>query len=225
MAEHKDNLVENAQKQLLNIEAFTEKNQKALMIGGGAIVLIIGGLLYLFMQYLPEQNLKAQKAMYMAEFAFAKDSFDLALNGNAAYKGFANVADNYSMTKAGKLAQYYAGISCLNLKKFDDAIKYLDKFSTDDPIIGALRLNALGDAYAEKGQMDQAVKQYQNAASFSDNEKYTPLYLFKTGAAYEYLKDYTQAEKYYTQVRDLYPNSDESRDIEKYIARAGAAAK
>ncbi len=222
MADVTENLGENLQEGLGKVEQFVEDNKQKVLIAGGVVVLLVVGLVYLFAKFLPEQNLKAQKAMYMAEFAFAKDSFAVALNGNAANKGFAQVASDFGWTKAGKLANYYAGICCLNLKKYDDAVKYLDKFSTSDPIVGALRLSALGDAYTELGKFDDGIKQYEKAASFSDNESYTPYFLFKTGLAYEKAKKPEDAKKCYEKVRSQYPNSDEGRDIEKYIARVSA---
>ena len=226
MAEEKEeSLGENLQEGLSNVEQFIEDNQRGVLIGTGVVALVILGLVYVFAKYLPEENLKAQKAIYMAEFAFAKDSFALALNGNATYKGFADAANKYSWTKTGNLANYYAGICCLNLKQFDNAIKYLDKFSTDDAIIGALRLNALGDAYSEKGNLDEGIKYYEKAANFSDNENYTPYFLFKTGLGLEKQKKFAEAKKDYEKIRDKYPTSDEGRDIEKYIARATAGAQ
>lgn len=222
MAEEKQTAGENLQEGLTRIEQFVEDNRNAVLGGVGALVILIVAIVYLFAKYLPDENLKAQKAIYMAEFAFAKDSFALALNGNMNYKGFADVANKYSWTKTGNLANYYAGICCLNLKKYSDAVKYLERFTTSDAIIGALRLSAIGDANAEMGKMEEAIKYYEKAADFSDNQDYTPYFLFKTGEAYEHQKKYTEAKKYYEKIRDKYPNSDEGRDIEKYIARVGA---
>lgn len=213
---------ESLQDRLTNLEHYVEQNPKAVMIGGGVVALVIIAIIFVFVKWLPDENLKAQKTMYMAEFAFQKDSFAIALNGAGAYKGFAEVADKYSLTKAGNLANYYAGICCLNLKQYDKAIKYLDKFSSSDAIIGALRLNSLGDAYAETGKMDDAIKYYEKAANFSDNNTYTPYFLLKTGQAYEKQKKYADAKKQYETIRDKYPTSEEGRDIEKYIARASA---
>lgn len=223
MAESKENLGENIEEGLGKVQLFIDENKNAVMIGGGILLVVVVGLIYLFHNYLPEQNLKAQKAMYMAEFAFAKDSFNLALNGQTLganpYKGFAVVAKDFGWTKAGKLANYYAGICCLNLKKYDDAIKYLDKFSTDDPIIGAIKLSATGDAYMELGKSEDGLKYYEKAASFSDNESYTPYFLFKAGLASEKLKKTAGAKKYYEKVRDQYPKSQEAQKIDAYIAR------
>ena len=215
---------ESLQDRLTNLEHYVEENPKVVMIGGGVVALVIIAIIYVFVKWLPDENLKAQNTMYMAEFAFAKDSFAVALNGAGTYKGFAEVADKYSLTKAGNLANYYAGICCLNLKQYDKAIKYLDKFSSSDAIIGALKLNALGDAYAETGKMDDAIKYYEKAANFSDNNTYTPYFLLKTGQAYEKQKKYAEAKKQYETIRDKYPTSEEGRDIEKYIARASAGS-
>lgn len=224
MAEDLEETNEEIQDRIAQIEEYVEENPKVVFGVAGVVVVLIIALIYVFAKYLPDENLKAQKAIYMAEFAFAKDSFAMALNGNIANKGFADIAGKYSWTKTGNLANYYAGICCLNLKKYDEAIKYLDKFSTSDAILGALKLSATGDAYAETNRFDDAIKYYKKAASFSDNQNFTPYFLFKTGLAYEKQKKYADAKKLYEEIRDKYPMSDEGRDIEKYIARAGAGA-
>jgi tetratricopeptide (TPR) repeat protein len=230
MADEEEEITEEVPGETLaerfgNIEQLIEDNQKAVLAGGAVVAALVVAVIYVFVSYLPQENAKAQKAIYMAEFAFAKDSFALALNGNPTYKGFTYVADKYSWTKTGNLANYYAGICCLNLKRYAEAIKYLDKFSTDDAIIGAIKLSATGDAYAESGKMDEAIKYYEKAANYSDNESYTPYFLLKTGEAYEKQKRFADAKKEYEKIRDQYPTSDEGRDIEKYIARAGAAVQ
>jgi tetratricopeptide (TPR) repeat protein len=224
MAEETESLGENLQDSLTKLEQFVEDNQRAVLIGGATLTLVVVALVYFFVKWLPDENLKAQKAMYQAEFSFARDSFAVALNGNQNYKGFADVASKYSMTKSGKLANYYAGLCCLNLKNYDGAIKYLDKFSSSDAIIGAMKYSALGDAYMEKGNTEEGVKNYEKAANFSDNENYTPYFLFKTGMAYEKLKKFADAKKQYEKIKDKYPMSDEGKDIDKYLARASAGS-
>jgi TolA-binding protein len=48
--------------------------------------------------------------------------------------------------------------------------------------------------------------------------------LLKAGLANEKQGKKDEAKKIYEKVRDNYPNSDEGRDIEKYIARVSAGA-
>lgn len=201
---------------------FEEKQQLAAYVGAGLLV-IIGLVVFVFLKWLPDRNVKAQKEMFHAELAFAKDSFNTALNGNGTYKGFLAISSQYSFTKAANLSNYYAGICYLNLKQYDNAIKYLSKFSTSDPILGAVKLNATGDAYAELGKMDEATSFYKKAAAFSKNDVYTPYFLFKAALAYEKQKKYSDAKELLEEIRNNYPSTDEGREAEKYLARVNAA--
>lgn len=226
MADELENVSDSLESGLGKVQQFVDDNQQKVMIAGGVVVVIAVALIYVFAKYLPDQNLKAQKAIYMADFAFSKDSFALALNGSSTgptpYKGYVAVANDFGMTNTGKLANYCAGVCCLHLKKFDDAKKYFDKCSPGDPIVGAVRLSDLGDAYTELGNFDEGIKYYEKAANYSENDSYTPYFWFKTGMAYEHQKKNDEAKKCYEKVRDQYPNSEEGRDIEKYIARVSA---
>lgn len=221
--------VQASSKGSFSFEQLIEEKKQPLMIGGGILLAVIAVLLFVFIKWLPERNLTAQKEMRFAEMAFAKDSFEVALNGRATpgttpFKGFAQVAKDYSFTKASTLANYYAGVCCLNLKKYDQAISYLNSGKVDDPIIGAVRLSALGDASAELGKMDDAISYYEKAAAYSANDQFTPYFLLKAGLANEKQGKAADAKKIYEKIRDNYPSSDEGRDIEKYIARVTAGA-
>lgn len=58
------------------------------------------------------------------------------MNGDSiGYKGFLKVADEFSGTAAGNLANAYAGICYAQLGKYEDAVKYLDKFSAKDQLV------------------------------------------------------------------------------------------
>lgn len=227
MAEELENLGDNIQNKLDNVEQFVEDKKKPLLIGAGVVLALAVVLIYLFAMWLPNRNKEAQKAMYMAQFAFEKDSFALALNGRAVgtnpFPGFAEISSKYSFTKAANLANYYAGVSCLYLKKYDEAVSYLNKFSTKEPLIGALALSLTGDALSEQGKLDEATGYYEKAAKFSDNEQFTPMYLLKAGNALEKQKKYADAKGYYEKIKEKYPLSEEGRDIEKYIARTSSA--
>lgn len=212
-----------------NLENFIEEKKKPLMIGGGILAVVLIAVIYIFGKWMPDRELKAQNDIYMAQFAFDKDSFNIALNGGKTsegkpFKGFLAVANDYGMTHTAKLANLYAGICYLNLKKYQEAVTYLDKGNVSDPVLGAIRLNDMGDAYSEMGKMDDAIGYYEKAAAYSDNEKFAPLFLLKAGMAYEKQKKLADAKKTYEKIRDQYPNSDEGRDIEKYIIRVSAGS-
>jgi hypothetical protein len=48
------------------------------------------------------------------------------------------IADEYSGTDAGNLANYYAGMAYLNTGKYNEAIDYLNKFKSDDIVLSGL---------------------------------------------------------------------------------------
>ncbi len=220
MAETKE--VQAIQNVVEKIENFIEENKQAVLIGGGVLVVVVLAALFVWLKWLPEQNLKAEREMFQAEFAFQKDSFDLALNGNGINKGFLEIQKKYSFTKAANLSNYYIGLCYLNTGKFEDAIKYLDKYSTSDPILGGVKLNAIGDAYSELNKVADAEKYYTKAVEFSDNSQFTPYYLLKLGQYLESQKKFKEAIEKYETVKTKYPASEEGREAERYIARATA---
>jgi tetratricopeptide (TPR) repeat protein len=223
MAEEQVNDTQDPMEEITDVwhktENWFEENKQKVAVGGGALALIIVAVVFIFAKWLPDRNLKAQRDMYMAEMAFAKDSFDLALNGNGLNKGFIEIQKKYSFTKAANLCNYYIGISYLNKKDYAKAVDYLGSFSTSDPLLGAAKLNAIGDAYAEQKKTDDATSYYKKAAEFSDNDQFTPYYLLKLGMYYETQKKYNDAKEAYTKLKEKYPNTQEGREVEKYLAR------
>ena len=205
---------------LSKTEQYIEDNQKSLTIIVCAIVAVIALFIGYQKLYLAPIEKDAQAEMFMAELYFQKDSFNLALNGDGQYLGFLDIADEYSITKAGKLANYYAGLSYLNTSDFENAIEYLDDFSSDDIVISSLALGCIGDAYMELTDTDNALSYYEDAASYTDNEFTTPRYMLKQAMIHENNGDYADALALYKGIEADYKSSREGNGIEKYIARA-----
>lgn len=203
-----------------NFESYIAKNQKIItyVVGGlAAIALLYFAYTYL---YLAPKEKKAIAAMYKAEALFAQDSFAVALeSANPETEGFLDIIDNYSGTKAANTAKYYAGICYLNLGNIEEAINYLNKFSAPDDITGVMKTGALGDAYADQGDKDKALKQYEKAARMMDNELTAPYYLNKAAQLSFMLGKNEEAVKYFEEVNEKYPNSTEAKEAEKFIAR------
>ncbi|MBI3143608.1 MAG: tetratricopeptide repeat protein [Bacteroidetes bacterium] len=207
-----------------------EKHQKTLSIIGGALVGIT--LLYVGYTrlYLEPAEEKALGNMFYAESYFGKDSFELALNGNPSFMGFEEVASKYGLTKAGKLAKYYAGICHLKLgaegdstksqEHYEAAADYLSSFGSGSTMLQPMGLGAAGDAYSELGEYEKAAKYYSQAADASDNEFTTPMYLKKAGQVYEHLGKYDQAVAAYTLIKEKYASTSIGSQIDKYISRA-----
>jgi len=205
---------------LTKTEQFVEDNQKNLMKGVGVIIGFIAVVIGYQNLYLAPMEKEAQADMYMAELYFQKDSFNLALNGDGQYLGYVDISDEYSSTKAGKLANYYAGLSYLNSGDFESAIEYLEDFSSDDIILSSLALGCIGDAYMELSDTDNALSYYEDASSYSDNEFTTPRYMIKQAMIHEANGDFEDALDLYKEIEENYKTSREGNGIEKYISRA-----
>ena len=205
---------------LTKTEQFIENNQKNLMTGVGIIIGLIAVIIGYQNLYLAPMEKEAQAEMYMAELYFQKDSFNLALNGDGQYLGFVDIADEYRSTKAGKLANYYAGLSYLNSGDFESAIEYLKDFSSDDIILSSLALGCIGDAYMELSDIDNALSYYEDASSYSNNEFTTPRYMIKQALIHESNGDFEHALDLYKEIEENYKTSFEGNGIEKYISRA-----
>lgn len=214
-----DNLQE-IESALTKTEQFIEDNQNKILYVIGGIVLLVVGYLGITRFYIQPREKEAQSQMFMAEQYFGKDSFNLALNGDGNYLGFLDIIDEYSITKPAKLARYYAGISYLRLGQFQEAVDYLNKFKTKDVILGPVAQGAMGDAYLELGEQEKALSQYDKAIAMSDNEMTTPIFLMKAGNLLETMGQQEKALKLYTQVKEKYPETNEGRMVDKYIARA-----
>ncbi|HQE34502.1 MAG TPA: tetratricopeptide repeat protein, partial [Flavobacterium alvei] len=153
-------------------EDFVAKNQKIIIGVVGAIALLtVGYLAYQKFVAAPKED-DAANQMFVAQQDFEKatngvasDSlYKLALNGSEGKWGFVKIADEYSGTDAGNLANYYAGIAYLNTGKYAEAIEYLGKFKSDDLVISAMATGAIGDAYSQKNQPKEALDYYVKAA-------------------------------------------------------------
>ena len=199
---------------------FFERNSRILSIIAGALLLIVGGFFaYRYLIQMPKEK-EAMEQMHMAEYQFSVDSFSLALlNPGGGFEGFLDIIENYGGTKAANISNYYAGICYLNIGSHAAALDYLKDFKPDGRITPIMKFGAMGDAYSELGQFDNAISQYKKAISEGDNELLTSYYMKKLGMLYEHQGDVSGALAQYKAIKSQYPLSVEGRDIDKHIAR------
>ena len=213
------------------IQLFYEKNKQTINYVGGGLLLLVAAFCFFKLYYLPEQDKEVANEIFWAENYFEKDSFNIALKGGPmvistegqkSMKGFEQIADEYSMTKTGNLANYYAGICYMRTGKFQQAIDFLQKYSGNDEMISSIALGATGDCFLELNNVDEAIKFYLKAAEKSNNGFTTPFYLKKAGFAYEQKSNFTEALTIYERIQKEYRKSNEGKEIERDIAKIKA---
>ncbi len=223
--DHTEERIVKVEEALSKTEKFIEKNQKLLLyIIAGIILIVLGYMGYQKLIIAPREK-KAQEQMFVAERYFEKDSLNQAINGAGTYPGFKTIIDDYSGTKSANLAHYYLGVCYLKKGQFQSAVDELKKFSSKDEIVGPMAKGAIGDAYVELKNYDNAVSAYVDASELKKNNFTSPMFLMKAGMTYELLNKYDKATEMYKKIKQNYPQSNEGREINKYIAFAEGMTK
>lgn len=210
-------------------EEWVSRNQNFII--GVIGVIAVGVLGYLgYHQFVQKpKEVSADNEMYYPRQYFdqalnsttEKDSlYNLALNGAEGKYGFLDIIDEYKGTKAANLSNYSAGMAYLNMQKYQDAITYLEKFSSKDAILGALAKGGIGDAFIQLNQPSDALGYYEKAIAHSNNDYTTPRFLYKAGVTALELKQNDKAIKYFQRIKDEFPNSDEVRSVDAFIGMA-----
>ncbi|MBR1889390.1 MAG: tetratricopeptide repeat protein [Alloprevotella sp.] len=193
---------------LTSSEAFIIKNKKALIIGVVALLLIVLGLFGL-RYYQNQREDKAQTLLTQGLAYVQQQNFDKALNGDGAFPGFKKIADNYSFTDASNIAKLWTGICYAKTGDVKNAIAYLEKFSPKgDHTVSPAGLATLANCYAENGQIDKAVKKFEEAAELANNDATSPEYLIQAAELLQSQNKDAEALKLYEKIKSDYPASN-----------------
>ena len=212
-------------------EALFLKHRKNISIAIVVIILLVAGVICYNTYVSGPREQEASTALAKGQDYFANQQYDKALKGDGAgYAGFLSIASDYSNTDAGNLANLYAGLCYANMDKWNEAVQYLDGFSTsDDQMISPAAMAALGNAYAHLKQLDKAVECLKKAANMADSEamdktnnSISPVFLIQAGEILERKKKKDEALKIYQDIKTKYVNAPIAQEIDKYIERASA---
>ena len=209
-------------------EAVFMKHKKAISAAIVVVILIVAGVLSYETYISGPREQEASTALAKGQDYFANQQYEIALKSDSTgLRGLLNIASDYSSTTAGNLANLYAGLCYANLDKWNDAVKYLEKYSpADDEMISPAATAALGNAYAHIKQPDKAVEYLKKAASMADSEaegnannSLSPTFLIQAGEILESQNKKDEALKIYQDIKKQYVNSPVYGEIDKDIER------
>lgn len=204
---------------LTSTESFIDQYKNPILIAGGAIVVIILGIVGYQKLISEPREAESVEAYWPAFYEFEQDSMNLAINGNEYFDGMLDIADEYSGTSGGNIANYTLAINSMKAGNYEEALDYLDECDFDDVVVGSLVVGLKGDCYVELDDYSKAVGFFEDAAEREANEFTTPMFLKKAGITYEALNQPSEALGVYNKIKEDWPESEEAKDIEKYIAR------
>ena len=195
-------------------QQFRENKQlKNITIAVTAVlVLAIGYILYKQFVWGPD-NEKSKSSYYKGLNLAVKDSTDAAISE------LEGVVKKYDGKVGGEVAQFTLARQHMTKGNFKKALELLEGVDLNDTYGPVYVIGLQGDCYSEMGDLNEALKLYQEAARKNANENTSPMYLFKAGLVAEELKDFEKATELYEQIRDEYTVFASQKNIEKYIAR------
>ena len=187
-----------ADEMLGKSEEFVIRYKKAIIGGIAAIVVCVLGFI-LYSKYVSEpQETAANNAIFKAQQYFEQNDFETALNGDGVNAGFCQA----------------------QMGNYDEAIKNLEEFDSNDKILGPKAMHALAMCYAHKENLDKALSLLLNAAEKAENSAITPRCWMDAAAIYEQQGKGAEAKKLYERVKKEYPQSPEAINIDKFINSA-----
>ena len=201
----------------LDTERFIEKHSKTLIGIFGALLLAVLGY-FAYQQYVVKpKNLEATKSYLSAQKQLSEGKDKEALGGkSAANPGFLGTFNEFSGTDVGKLSAYNAGLLKFKEGKYQEAYDLLDKFSSDNEILTALKFGAMADCQSNLNKTAEALSTLDKAISAS-SDPYTSYYFTrKAGTLALALKKNTEAKKYFATIDEKYQDYDNGMS-EAYI--------
>lgn len=196
-------------REALNTERFLEKYSKPLGIVFGVLVLGVLGFFGYKQFVVAPKNVEAVKSFLAAQKNLTDGKDKEALGGkSAANPGFIGTANEYSGTSIGKLSAYNAGLLKFKEGKFQEAYDLLDKFSSDNKTLVAMKYGAMADAKSGLNKNDEALSLLEKAATASDDPYTTYFFTRKAGIVALGLKKNAEAKKYFSAIDEKYQDYD-----------------
>lgn len=212
-----ENAIEKVNAHLTEAGNKIANNKKIIYWAVGIVVVVAVFILsYIFFYHKPQ----TQKAFE----AYNKVEMNATGNDSIAAVQYKAVADKFG-GDAGNLAALSAGEALYNEGKYEEAAKYLDKFSSKDPVLGANALVLKGDCFVNLKKYDDALSCYEKAIRESDNNpQIAPRTLLKMANVYDEQKKYDKALDCYTTIKNDYPEFQLGNGIgiDAYIERENA---
>lgn len=218
-----------AEEMVSKSEAIFKKYKKQIFGCLIAVLVVICGVMLYKQMIVKPRVEKANNAIAKAQNFFNEQQWEKALKGDSTgVQGFIAIAEEYSSTDAGNLANLYAGLCYAKLDKWQEAVNYLNQFETsDDVMVSPLSMMAAGDAYANVNNLDQAVSSFRKAAEMADkaaeggiNNSVSPNALLKAGIILLKQNKKDEALAVFQNIKDKYLQSPVRGEIDKYIQLA-----
>lgn len=196
------------------------KSKNAKIIGavvGGLLLVGVGYTGYKWMAASAEEEAAKQAAFAMR--LFEQDSVKAAIKGTSQWPGLEKIVSEHGSTKTGNQCKILLGNAYYRENQIDKGLEVFNSFSIGKNMPSVSALQGIAYGLEEKGQSGEAADKYLEAAELVPNRVTTPMLYMRAAQAYEAAGEKDEALKLYRKIKTNYPDSEEGRMIDKYLAK------
>ncbi len=197
------------------------RNNKGVVWGTGIGVVLAIGLIIGWFVMSHRSESRAEILLGMAEEHYRSGELERALYGDdrELTPGFIQISENFSRTRAGNLASYYAAVISLDLGQPDEALRFIERFRVPSGILGVGPLSLHGVILAELGEYEAAAAKFEEAAGWNENHRTTPYNLLQAAMAFEEAGLSDRALQQLDRILEEYPDSPQFPDAQRMKGR------
>ncbi len=203
-----------------------EEYQKQVFIAAGIIVVIVAGI-YIYSIKAEESEAKATAELAKVLPAIEQKQYQQAIDGQpgTGVIGLKKLVEDYSGTESGEAAKLMLANAEFYLGNYDEALKYYESYSGEIREMRAAAIAGQAACYEEKGEYEKAGNLFEKAANVFKLNANNPSYLVSAGRNYLKVNNFDNARKVFETVKNEYENSNEARNIERYLSKVEIMAQ
>ena len=213
-----DPLLQNVAK----ATTFFNENRTVIIAVFTGIFVIIGSFIGYHYHSIAQEK-QAQELLSIIEKYYSEGDYEIALNGNSDGAdltfGFLAIANEFSGTEAGNLANYYASVSSFKLANIEDALIQFEKFEAPSGILGVSPISFYASILKENNNLEKAALTYIKAAEWDVNESTSPYNLLESAKILHKLGKFEEAKQLTERIKRKYPNSTEATEAVRLEGR------
>lgn len=196
-----------------------EKHQSKILIGLGAIAVIVVAVLF-WTNKMEQENQEAAEQLAKVLPIYQQGNYQQAIDGKEGtdVKGLKNIADEYGSTENGESAKIFLANAYYYLGNFEQALEYYEDYSGEIDIFKATAYAGIAGVHAAKDNPKEAAQYFKKAANVTDNNPMNPDYLLKAGINYINSDNNKAAKELLTKIKSEYDRSQAFQEADKYLA-------
>jgi len=204
-------------------QTWYDENKRRVNVAGGIVLAVAIGL-WFYSNNVRQNNDRATTDFARVFSFYDNGQYLIAINGIPERNiiGLQSIVDNYGGTTAGNIAKFYLANCYYNTQEYDKALKYFEDFSGSTPLLTNSAVAGIAACYEAKGDFVKAAENYEKSALKNADDPNAPDNLLNAGRDYMRAGEKDRAVELLKRLKRDYPTSLAARDVDRYIAEAGA---